>query len=95
MIISPRTIIFPVGRVDTTISITHSCTCPFNWSAATTPDSTWLTIGRNFPKSFTGDNGAIHLSIDTSKLLKPQDSLTIRILSNAYGSDSIVIFATK
>lgn len=100
MVISPSAIVFPSSRSDTTVSITHTCSCPFSWTATLDTvghhsSAGWLTLGPNFPASMTGDHASIPLSIDRSKLLASRDTTTIVIASNSYGVDSIVVIAVK
>ncbi len=91
MIISPHTLVLSSSKPDTTVSITHSCTCPFTWNATVSPAAPWLT----FPASQTGDKTDVPLSIDTSLLTADTNRATILIISNSYGDDSIVVTSIK
>ena len=92
MVITPRRILFTPGHSDTTVSITHTCTCPFSWHATLRTTVPWLRLGTNFPASLTSDHAAIPCSIDRTALMAP-DSTVILITSNAYGADSILVIA--
>ncbi len=91
MIVAPHTMVLSSSTPDSTVSITHSCTCPFSWNATVSPVSPWLT----FPSSQTGDKSDIPISIDTALLMADTNRATILIVSNSYGDDSIVVTAIK
>lgn len=93
MIIAPHSIVLASPVSDSTVSITHSCTCPFTWNATISPsiDTSWLI----FPTYQSGDKTDIPISIDTSKLATGTSRATILIVSNSYGEDSIVVTAIK
>jgi hypothetical protein len=92
MIVAPHSIVFSTSTPDTmTVSITHSCTCPFSWNATVSPASAWLS----FPGSLTGDKTDIPISVDTALLTADTTRATILIVSNSYGDDSIVVTAIK
>jgi hypothetical protein len=96
MVIAPSTITFAAPDTSKTVSITHTCTCPFYWNATTSDASKqWLVIGPNFPASMQGDRSSIAISIDRTKLTKLIDTTVVRIQSNSYGADSIVVIAIK
>ena len=84
MTITPRSVVFQSGDSMKTISITHNCTCPFNWNG-TPVDST------NTLKAFSGngDNTAKEVSIIRANLTT--DTLTVYwiVTSNGYGTDTI------
>jgi hypothetical protein len=91
MIVAPHTIVLSSSVLDSTVSITHSCTCPFSWNATVSPGSPWLT----FQTSQSGDKSDIPISIDTTLLPADTNRATILIVSNSYGDDSIVVTAIK
>ncbi|HEY3874667.1 MAG TPA: hypothetical protein VGM92_04270 [Candidatus Kapabacteria bacterium] len=91
MIIVPNAIAFSLHSTDSTISITHSCTCPFWWSDSVYPTASWLT----FPTYQSGDKTDVPITIDTSKLPAGTSHATILIESNSYGIDSILVTANK
>ena len=90
MIIAPTTIVFS-HSIDSTVSITHSCTCPFYWWSSIQPVAPWLI----FPDSGAGDKNDVPISIDSSKLTLGTNQATIRIMSNSYGTDTIQVTAIK
>ena len=94
MVIAPGIVVLSAPRSDTTVSITHTCSCPFYWHASLRKTVPWLTLGPNFPTTLTSDHAAIPLSIDRTKLATT-DSTVILISSNAYGVDSILVVANK
>jgi hypothetical protein len=91
MIVAPHVIVLSSSAPDSTVSITHSYTCPFSWNATVSPVSPWLT----FQSSQTGDKSDIPISIDTALLTADTNRATILIVSNSYGDDSIVVTAIK
>lgn len=91
MIIAPQAIVFSDTTSDSTVSITHSCTCPFSWNATVTPTVAWLT----FPTSQTGDKTDVPVSINRSLLTSDTNRAAILIVSNSYGDDSIVVTAVR
>jgi hypothetical protein len=91
MIIAPHTIVFSSTVPDSTVSITHSCTCPFFWNATISPVSPWLT----FQTYQSGDKSDLPISIDTSLLTADTNRATIVIVSNSYGADSILVTAIR
>ncbi len=91
MIIAPHTLVFSPTTQDSTVSITHSCTCPFTWNATVSPVSPWLT----FQSYQSGDKTDIPIAVDTSLLTADTNRATILIISNSYGEDSIIVTAIK
>ncbi len=91
MIIAPHTIVFSASTLDSTVSITHSCTCPFSWYDSIYPPAPWLT----FPSRQNGDKADVPIVIDTSMLSADTNRATILIISNSYGDDSILVTAIK
>jgi hypothetical protein len=91
MIIAPHTIVFSASTPDSTVSITHSCTCPFWWYDSIYPPAPWLT----FPPHQNGDKADVPIAIDTSMLSADTNRATILIISNSYGEDSILVTAIK
>ncbi|MFI5201001.1 MAG: hypothetical protein ACHQNE_01260 [Candidatus Kapaibacterium sp.] len=93
MVIAPDTIVFRSPATDSTISITHTCSCPFSWNATVSPiaDTAWLT----FPTYQSGDKSDVPISIDRTKLLSDTSRAAIAIASNSYGTDTIVVMAVK
>ncbi|GEM_PF-2175588 len=91
MIIQPDTLILRAPTADTTVSITHSCTCPFSWNSTVNPPSPWLT----FQNYQSGDRMNIPISIDRTKLTSDTSRAIVSIASNSYGDTTIVIEAIK
>ena len=91
MVIAPRTLQFVPGDSVETVSITHTCTCPFTWWSSFDSTATWLSV----PATMHGDHPDVQITVDRSKM--PTDSVHafIRITSNAYGIDSIEVIAKK
>jgi hypothetical protein len=94
MVISPQRIAFDPPASSKLISITHTCTCPFSWNATVDSARAWFTIPQNFPVTKQGDDSFIPLSIDRTKLTA-NDSVVVRIKSNSYGTDTIMVVAIK
>jgi hypothetical protein len=96
MIISPKMITFD-HRGDTTksVSITHSCTCPFEWSSAFSTDtaSHWIT----FTHDTVGDHSSIPIIVHPWMLPKDTNDAWIAINSahGSYGTDTIHVTAYR
>ncbi len=93
MVITPDTLVFRPPTTDSTISITHTCSCPFSWSATVLPvsDTAWL----HFPNYQSGDKSDVPISIDRSLLKADTSTATIVVASNSYGNDSIMVTALR
>jgi len=94
MVISPQRVSFEPPANSKLVAITHTCTCPFTWTAKVDSVRAWFTIPQNFPATKQGDDSFIPLSIDRSKLTA-NDSVVLRIQSNSYGTDTIMVVAIK
>src|ERR1051326_7886988 len=86
MIISPKSVAFNHGDSTANVSITHSCTCPFEWHSAFSSDtaSHWIT----FTHDTVGDHSSIPITIQPWMLPKDTNDAWIAINSNSYGSDT-------
>ena len=93
MIIHPDTIVFHAPSQDTTISITHSCSCPFTWTAtiSPTPDTGWL----KFQNYQSGDKTDVPISINRTRLQADTNRATIHLVSNSYGDTTISVIAIR
>jgi hypothetical protein len=93
MVIAPDTIVFRPPTTDSSISITHTCSCPFSWSATISPtaDTTWL----HFTTYQNGDKTNVPISINRANLIADTSRAAISIASNSYGTDTIVVVAIK
>jgi hypothetical protein len=84
MTVTPLSVVFGPGDSVKTLSITHNCTCPFDWNG-TPVDSTYTL------KAFagSGDNTSMQISILRASL--PVDTLYAYwvITSNGYGTDTV------
>jgi hypothetical protein len=108
MIISPKTIVINhrLNREDTikSVSITHSCTCPFEWSSAITLRSDSLGIPVNdtwkwlqFTADTVGDHTNIPIVVYPSKMQNDTGFATIAINSAhyTYGTDTIHVIVYR
>jgi hypothetical protein len=91
MVIAPNTLTFRSPTTDSTISITHTCSCPFSWHDSVSPPASWLT----FPTYQSGDKSDVPISINRALLTADTSRATIIIVSNSYGNDSILVTAIK
>lgn len=90
MIITPKMLVYAHSDTIKTISITHTCTCPFNWNInvlAGTP------ILKN--SSGAGDNTQVPISIDRSMLTVDTVHAMLQITSNGYGTDTVQVTVVK
>ncbi len=91
MVITPHSITFASGETTKNVSITHTCTCPFNWVCTVTPPNGVLkdTTG-------TGDNPSVPLHvIDRSKMTSDTMYSKFVVTSNGYGTDTINVTVIK
>jgi hypothetical protein len=100
MIFSSKSFTFVSGDTVETVSITHSCTCPFSWEATVIPqsaiditdtDTGWLV----FPKKMTGDHHDIPIETRPKYYDSATNHATIIIRSNRYGNDTMQVIAIK
>ncbi len=95
MVINPHLINFASADSVKTVSITHTCTCPFSWSSYMLDSSVhWVVIAA----SHSGDFAAVPIAIDRSKLpatLVDSIDARVRIVSNEYGTDTITVRVHK
>ena len=89
MVISPKVLTYQSGETTKTLSITHTCTCPFNWTVAVLPPNGVL-------KDTTGtwDNTSVPIQIDRSKL-KVDTLQTMLRISSAFGIDTVRVTIIK
>lgn len=88
-VITPRVLIFASADTVKTISITHTCTCPFSWNVN-------VLTATQVLKSFsgTGDNSNVEIHIDRSKLTG--DSLHAAMeIHSVYGRDTVQVTVLK
>jgi len=95
MVIDPHTITFAQTDTFKTVNITHSCSCPFTWTATESTTVNWLVLGTNFPATLSSDHYNIPVTIDRSKLSEDTNRTSLIISSNAYGVDTINVIAIK
>lgn len=90
MIVSPTTLVFEHGDSVKMVSITHTCTCAFTWTATVTPPN-----GVIVDTSGTGDNKAVAIRIaDRSKMTSDTLQTKIVVSNNTparYGIDTIAV----
>jgi hypothetical protein len=93
MIIAPKTVTFMPGDSASNVSITHSCTCAFNWHSTVIPSSAsaWLS----FPPDTTGDHKSIPIAVRPSMYASDTNEAWIAIRSNEYGVDTIHVFGIR
>lgn len=83
MVVSPHDLTF--AKTDTlhTLSITHTCTCPFTWTCTSLD-----TTGTLIVASGTGDNTAVPVKVN--RAMMKSDTLNTRIaISSGYGVDTV------
>jgi hypothetical protein len=91
MVISPRTIQFAATDSVKTISVTHTCTCPFTWWTSVPADAGWLQV----PASMQGDHAQVPITVDRTKMTSDSVHAFVRFTSNAYGIDSLEVIARR
>ena len=91
MVIAPRLVTFSPADTLRTVSITHTCTCPFTWWTSVPADAAWLVA----PASMQGDHADVPIRVDRSKMSSDSAHAFIRFTSNAYGIDSLEVRAYR
>jgi hypothetical protein len=91
MIIDPIELHFAQGESNKNLAITHTCTCPFTWWSSVPDNAPWLS----FPATMTGDHTDIPVTIDRSRISTDSVSTYVKITSNAYGVDSVLVTAHR
>jgi hypothetical protein len=106
MIFSTKIITFQRGDSLKTVSITHSCTCPFSWSSIVVPDTgiktspgdtAWLIFPWVKPTKMIGDQHSVPIETRPRWYDADTNRTTIIIQSdnNTYGTDTLQIVAIR
>jgi hypothetical protein len=90
MELSPKTLVFQPSETQKTISITHTCTCAFTWHCTTKDTSGALVL----VASGSGDNTAVPIQVDRSKLMVDTLITYVHVTSN-YQPDSVLVTVYK
>jgi hypothetical protein len=90
MELSPKTLVFGPSETQKTVSITHTCTCAFSWHCTTKDVSGALVL----VASGSGDNTAVPIQIDRSKLTVDTLVTYVHVTSN-YQPDSVLVTVYK
>src|SRR5438874_821202 len=89
MIVTPMQISFEKQDSLKRLSITHTCTCPFNWNP--TPDADWILV----QPGGSMDNDTVPVRLDRAKLAYDTTTGTITITSNGYGTATVTVTAIR
>jgi len=90
MELSPKTLVFQPSENMKTVSITHTCTCAFSWHCTTKDTSGALIL----VASGSGDNSAVPIQVDRSKLTVDTLVTYVHVTSN-YQPDSVLVTVYK
>lgn len=90
MELSPKTLVFQPSETQKTVSITHTCPCPFSWKCITKDTSGALIL----VASGSGDNSAVPIQVDRSKLAVDTLITYVHVTSN-YQPDSVLVTIYK
>lgn len=90
MELSPKTLVFQPSETQKTVAITHTCTCPFSWHCTTKDTSGALVL----VASGSGDNSAVPIQVDRSKLTVDTLITYVKVTSN-YQPDSVLVTVYK
>ena len=84
-VVTPKSLTFMPGDTMKTLSITHTCTCPFSWNVnVLNADSVLKGM------SGTGDNTNVPIRIDRSKLNVDTLHGMLQVKSS-YGADTVQV----
>ena len=87
MVVSPSSLVFQHGESTKSLSITHTCTCPFSWNVTVTPANGVLKDTTGY-----GDNTSVPVRVvDRSKMTTDTLKTSYVITSNGYGTDTIAV----
>lgn len=87
MSVSPKSLIFEHGDTVKTLSITHNCTCPFNWSVVVTPPNGVLKDTSGYM-----DNSSMPLRVvDRSKMTSDTMQTMVVVNGQFYGIDTVMV----
>jgi hypothetical protein len=88
--VSPHSLTFAHGESVKTLSVTHSCTCPFSWNLNV------LTVTQVLKDtSGTGDNTRVPIWIDRTKLTTDTLVAALQVKADGYGIDTVAITVFK
>lgn len=90
MELSPKTLVFQQSETQKTVSITHTCTCAFSWQCTSRDTSGALIL----VTSGSGDNSAVPIQVDRSKLTVDTLITYVKVTSN-YQPDSVLVTVYK
>jgi hypothetical protein len=90
LVVTPLSLTFAHTDNTKTLSITHTCTCPFSWNVNVL-DSTRVLKDT----SGIGDNTQVLITIDRSKLTVDTLRVSLQITSNGYGTDTVLVTVLK
>ena len=82
MMVSPHQLTFTVPDTTRTMTVAHSCTCPFTWTLLAYPPAPWLTI----PAGGSGDQNNVLIKIDRSLMTTDTAKALIQINSTQYST---------
>ena len=88
-VITPKTLIYQPGEVSKTLSITHTCTCPFPWNVNVLTATSVLKDTTGY-----GDNTKVPINIDRSQLTTDTLHAILQVKSS-YGTDTVQVTVIK
>ena len=90
-VIAPKSLVYMHGDMLKTLSITHTCTCPFSWNVnVLTPTLVLKDTTGN------GDNTKVPISIDRSKMTGTTDTLFAMLqIKSSYGADTVQVIVIR
>ncbi len=90
MELSPKTLVFQPSETQKTVSITHTCPCPFSWGCTTKDTSGTLILVADG----TDDNTSVPIRVDRSKMTVDTLITYVNVTSN-YQPDSVLVTIYK
>jgi hypothetical protein len=82
MTVSPHQLTFTTPDTTRTMTVAHSCTCPFTWTLLAYPPAPWLTI----PAGGSGDQNNVLIKIDRSLMTTDTAKALIQVNSTQYST---------
>lgn len=90
LVVSPLSLTFSHGDTVKTLSITHTCTCPFSWNVNVLDSTAVLQ-----PTSGSGDNTQVAIHIDRTKFKGDSLHAALQVNGYSYGIDTIRVTVFK
>ncbi len=90
MVVSPKTLVYQPTDSVKTLSITHTCTCPFSWNCYVLPPNNVL-----YDTSGVGDQTNVSIKVHRENLTVDTLRTIIQVNGGVYGIDTVAVTVIK